>query len=145
MARRLQKLLESICVASRCENAEGSVVLTGDEEIRQLNRDYRGVDRPTDVLSFALTEAAVGSVDGVLGDVVVSVETAIRLTESGEHRRRVCESLPRVSEWSLERELSFLIIHGILHLLGYDHADAADEAEMRSKESEIFVLAVLGS
>lgn len=141
MALRLQRVLESICAALGCEDAEGAVVLTGDAEIWELNRTYRGIDRPTDVLSFALTEAA--TVDQVLGDVVVSVETAAELVNSGEHQMRVGSELPGLTHWDLEREISFLVVHGILHLLGHDHAEPEEEAEMRRLEREVFSTAVL--
>lgn len=145
MVTRLQKVLKSICVALKCESSDGAVVLTDDAEIHELNRTYRGIDRPTDVLSFALMEAETGSVDGVLGDVIVSVETASRLAASGEHRARVCAELPEVTFWDLEREIAFLLVHGVLHLLGYDHAEPEEEAEMRRKEAEVFSSAVLGA
>ena len=144
MEQRLQKVLESICAVLGCEAGDGSVVLTGDSEIWELNREYRGIDQPTDVLSFALTEAETASVDDVLGDVVVSVETAARLVQSGEHRERVASELPGVEDWDLEREVSFLMIHGVLHLLGHDHAEPSEELEMRRMERSVFASAVLG-
>jgi probable rRNA maturation factor len=126
-----------------CESGEGTVVLTGDAEIEALNREYRGINRPTDVLSFALAEAEVGSVDAVLGDVVVSVETAKRLVESGDHWTRVSSELPGVEFWDLTREISFLMIHGILHLLGHDHAEVSEELKMRQLERSVFASVVL--
>ena len=91
--------------------------LVDDAEIRALNRDYRGHDRPTDVLAFALREAPGGeAAPHVLGDVVVSVETA-------ERQRRS----------SLEDELVHLFAHGLCHLLGYDHGADREEAEMNTR------------
>ncbi|MGQ9631248.1 MAG: rRNA maturation RNase YbeY [bacterium] len=101
--------------------AEVSVLLTDDEEIRSLNRRYRGVDRPTDVLAFAMGECRSAAPDDILGDVVISVDTAQRQAEELGH--------------SLERELEILLIHGILHLLGYDHD--ADGGEMAEREAKI--------
>jgi probable rRNA maturation factor len=95
-----------------------------DAEIRSLNRKYRRVDRSTDVLAFALQEGEGFSNPALLGDVVVSLETAARQAR----RRRV----------SLRREVLELFIHGLLHLLGYDHVRSPARAlVMRSREKEI--------
>lgn len=110
---------------------EVDVTIVDDEEIHALNRDYRGVDRPTDVLSFALDEEAEESdepelVDApeehLLGDIIISAETAQRQGEEFGH--------------GLEREIVYLAVHGLLHLLGYDHMTEADKAVMRAKEEE---------
>ena len=91
------------------------------------------------MLSFALQEAEDASLTpGLLGDVVVSVETAHRMVSSGEHRRRVMEELDHDLEWDLEHEVLFLIVHGFLHLLGYDHGDPEEELEMRRAERRLF-------
>jgi len=105
--------------------AEVSVVITDDEHIRELNNEYRGIDKPTDVLSFPLLDlelAASGTV--ALGDVVISLERAVAQAEEFGH--------------SVEREVGFLTAHSVLHLLGYDHEtdDAADE-DMRRRQREI--------
>ena len=100
-----------------------------DKKIQELNRDYRGIDRPTDVLSFPLREAVedegpkVSVDEWLLGDIVVSMETALRQAEEYGH--------------SLERELGFLIVHGCLHLLGYDHQREEERQVMREKEEAI--------
>ena len=114
-------------------DAEVSVTLTNDAHIHALNRDYRGVDRPTDVLSFALTESeepeifdAPGGV--VLGDLVISLERAAAQAETYGH--------------SFLRELSFLTVHGMLHLLGYDHIEEEERLEM--EEEQRHVMDVLG-
>jgi len=106
-------------------DAELSVALIGDSEMRKLNLDYRGVDRPTDVLSFSQTEGEFGDIaPDMLGDVVVSVDTALRQAKEAGH--------------ALEEELDLLIIHGVLHLLGYDHQKGADEEkEMKGLEKEV--------
>lgn len=109
-------------------DAELSLVLCDDAFIHPLNRDYRGKDRPTDVLSFPQREGDHADIDDpLLGDVVISVETAAR--QAIEHGH------------SLDRELAVLLVHGILHLLGYDHIDD-DEAEVMETE-ERRVLATL--
>lgn len=98
---------------------EVSVLLTDDREIQTLNRDFRGKDKPTDVLAFALDEAEGGAQDPSLGDVVISVERAAAQAES----RKV----------SLDGELELLAVHGTLHLLGYDHAEADEAKLMRAR------------
>ena len=111
---------------SFCEAAgEIGIELTVDEIIHELNRDYRGVDRPTDVLSFPLSEGEelIGIPDGHLGDIMISVETAARQAEELGH--------------STEREILFLAIHGTLHILGYDHIDPEDEKIMLAKQRQI--------
>lgn len=114
---------------------EVSLLLTDDDEILELNRDFRGLNEPTDVLSFALQESEDADLTPeLLGDIAISVETAARMVSSGEHRARVCEELGEAVQWGLGEELSFLAIHGLLHLLGHDHAEAAEEAEMKAAE-----------
>jgi len=109
-------------------DAELSLLLCDDATIHPLNRDYRGKDKPTDVLSFAQREGEFAFVDdNLLGDVIISMDTTIRQAAERNH--------------SVETELRVLLVHGILHLLGYDHIED-DEAEiMEAKERE--VLAVL--
>jgi probable rRNA maturation factor len=111
-------------------DAELSIMLCDDATIWPLNRDYRGKDRPTDVLAFAQREGTpVPGQEHVLGDVVISVETAARQAAERGH--------------TTAHELRVLLVHGICHLLGYDH-EQDDEAEvMEAKEREI--LRVLGS
>ena len=124
--------------ASDCpEHLEGTVVLTDDEEIRELNRQWRGFDKPTDVLSFALQESEGASYAGeLLGDIVISVETAARQMTSAKHRGRV--EGDEVGTWNLGDEIVFLAIHGMLHLLGHDHAETAQEVVMRREERRLW-------
>ncbi|HKA53396.1 MAG TPA: rRNA maturation RNase YbeY [Candidatus Binatia bacterium] len=104
--------------------AELSLALVTDPEIHALNHRYRGKDKPTDVLSFPLADALQPS---LLGDVVISIETAARQARRRGH--------------SLREELQTLLIHGILHLLGYDHEVSRSEAaRMRRKEREVKIL-----
>jgi probable rRNA maturation factor len=122
-----RRLLASEGVA---EPAQLSVLLTDDAAIRRLNRDYRGTDAATDVLSFAQREgeqfAFASSEPAHLGDVAISLETAERqAAERGV---------------ALGDELAHLLVHGILHLLGYDHERPAEARLMRSREE-----AILGS
>lgn len=119
--------------------AEVGVVLADDEYIRQLNRQYRNKDMPTDVLSFAMNDhcatehepditEAPEDIEILLGDIVISLETTARQALEFGH--------------SLERELAYLTVHGMLHLLGYDHEEEEDRAEMRQEEE--YVLSLLG-
>jgi len=114
-------------------HTEVSVVLSDDEYIHQLNRQYRGKDCPTDVLSFALNEGEEPEIidkpeEILLGDIIISLETATRQAEEYGH--------------SLERELAYLTVHGILHLLGYDHMTEEEKKKMRQEEE--YVLSFLG-
>ncbi|HLI13149.1 MAG TPA: rRNA maturation RNase YbeY [Alphaproteobacteria bacterium] len=121
LAARLRRSAEQLLVALRLSHAELSVLLVSDRTMRQLNRRWRGVDRPTDVLAFAQREGAGGAPPGLLGDVVISVETARR-----QAARRGA---------SVAAEAERLLVHGLLHLLGYDHErSAAEAARMRRRE-----------
>lgn len=101
------------------ENVEVSVSFVGDDEIRDLNRDYRGVDKSTDVLSFPMDDEFIIE-SRILGDVIINT-------------RRVMEQAEELGH-SNERELSYLTVHSILHLLGYDHMEDEDKKEMRERE-----------
>lgn len=121
---------------------ELSVVFTDDEHIRELNQEWMGEDRPTDVLSFPMFdgEDLEGELD-LLGDIVVNLEYAERLVATKEHRDRVAEELgveASTLEWGLVHEVDFLIIHGLLHLVGHDHADADEEAAMKAEERRLW-------
>ena len=115
------------------ENGEVSVTLTNNEYIHTLNKQYRGIDRPTDVLSFALNESEEPEVEdgpdvNVLGDLVISVERAKEQAADYGH--------------SVKREIAFLTVHGMLHLLGYDHMEEEDRIEMEAEQR--FVMEKLG-
>lgn len=106
------------------QSAELSVVLTTDEEVHELNRTYRGIDRTTDVLSFPQHEGEDSDLtDPLLGDVVISMDAVDRQALEYGHSR--------------ERELAFLTVHGILHLLGWDHEIPEDEERMMAKTESI--------
>jgi probable rRNA maturation factor len=140
---RLEQLLRLAGEAEGIEEGEVALTFVDDARIRELNRDYRGIDRPTDVLSFALRDdggepdivfdeledGAADPVSGMLGDIVISLERAKAQSEEYGH--------------SLEREIGFLFVHGFLHLLGYDHRTAEEEAVMFAKQEEILRLAGL--
>lgn len=111
------------------EQTEVDITIVDDEEIHRLNREYRNVDRPTDVLSFALDEGGEDEPElldtpeeHLLGDIIISAETAQRQGEEFGH--------------GLTREVVYLAVHGLLHLLGYDHMTEEDKVIMRAKEEE---------
>ena len=112
---------------------EVSVTFTDDEGIRELNRKFRGIDRPTDVLSFPLfdysgesEEPPINDLKSMLGDIVISLERAAQQAEEYGH--------------SFEREVAFLTVHSMLHLLGYDHETSeADEKIMFAKQDDIML------
>lgn len=124
----LKSLMEKAALAvlemEGCQDGtEVSILLTDDAYIHELNKQYRGVDKPTDVLSFALDEGQAMPDPGeerLLGDVVISLQAALRQGKEYGH--------------GLERELAYLVAHGVLHLLGYDHINEDDKAVMREKE-----------
>lgn len=110
------------------------LTITGDEGIRQINLEYRNIDKPTDVLSFPLLEFDVPEhpLPGfplppgeplALGDIVVSYPRAVEQAASYGH--------------SVRREIAFLLVHGVMHLLGYDHEDAAGQEAMRGEEETV--------
>ncbi|MBQ7503723.1 MAG: rRNA maturation RNase YbeY [Ruminococcus sp.] len=115
------------------EPAEISVTFTDNEGIRELNKQYRDIDAPTDVLSFPMGEN--GEYDTnletgakILGDVVISVEKAVEQAEAYGH--------------TLQREIGYLTAHSVLHLLGYDHVENMEKVRMREKEE--YVMEALG-
>ncbi|WP_010244789.1 rRNA maturation RNase YbeY [Peptoniphilus rhinitidis] len=101
------------------ENVEVSVSFVGDDEIKGLNRDFRGVDKVTDVLSFPIDDEFMIE-NKILGDVIINT-------------KRVMEQASELGHTN-ERELSYLTVHSILHLLGYDHMDEIEKREMRERE-----------
>lgn len=110
-------------------SAEISVTFVNDEQIRKLNKEHRKLDKSTDVLSFPLGENGVYDINHdtgakMLGDIVISIEHAFAQSEEYGH--------------SLQREIAFLTVHSLLHLLGYDHVDGGLEAvHMREKEEAV--------
>jgi probable rRNA maturation factor len=107
---------------------EISLLITDNTHIRELNRDYRGKDEPTDVLSFAFLEdenhlAMAGNKALLLGEIIISIEKA-------------AEQAASIGQ-TIEQELVFLFVHGLLHLLGYDHIEPEEEMAMRKRQREI--------
>lgn len=126
---KFEKIIkENVENTLECENfgkdAEVSVTFVDNARIKELNSEFRNIDRETDVLSFPMDEDGN---DSVLGDIVISLEKAKAQSEEYGH--------------SLEREIAFLCVHSVLHLLGYDHERSEDEEkEMFEKQENILVL-----
>lgn len=111
-------------------NIEFSVSFVNVEEIHEINKEYRGIDRPTDVISFALNDDVEGDIEIIggedtnyIGDIIICADIAAEQANDYGH--------------SYERELAFLAVHGFLHLLGYDHMTDEDEKIMFTKQEEI--------
>ena len=133
----MQKIIETVLTTENVPpNAEISLVITGQERIQELNRDYRGKDQPTDVLSFSMSEqkideeeeeavAFINPPDGLihLGEVIISYPQALLQAEESQH--------------SIKQEMAALIVHGVLHIQGYDHEKAEMEPAMQAKEKQI--------
>lgn len=128
------RIAEAMRAAGVPEGAQISISFVSDDEIHELNREHRSKDRPTDVLSFPTLEPGEEPPPGMplmLGDVVVSVETADRQAHEYGH--------------TLDRELGFLLVHGLLHLLGEDHETPDEEQRMRERQRKILSAIGLGS
>ena len=120
--KTLTDLASRILNDSDRSDAELSILITDDEEMCSLNRAYRGVERPTDVLSFSQVEGeGPVTVPHLLGDVVISWETAQKQASERDH--------------ALQDEMKRLLVHGVLHLLGFDH-EGDEEAERAMREME---------
>jgi probable rRNA maturation factor len=125
--RMIRSTVLKIMKALDCADKEISLSFVDDEKIKQLNKHYLGKDTATNVLSFSLLEGEYGNINPqILGDIIVSVETAQRDALYGK--------------LTIDQEIDFLIIHGILHLLGYNHENttAKETKKMRQKEKELF-------
>nr|WP_246589364.1 rRNA maturation RNase YbeY [Desertibacillus haloalkaliphilus] len=131
---QLLAIQELVHVASDMENiSEGtelSITFVDNERIKEINREYRDKDAVTDVISFALNEQVSdeveivgGEIPNLLGDIIISIPRATEQAKSYNH--------------SFEREIGFLVVHGILHLLGYDHMTEEEEKQMFSRQKEI--------
>ena len=100
-----------------------SIVLADDKKLRELNRDYLGLDAPTDVLSFPASESDPETGARYLGDILISIPRAAEQARAAGH--------------DLASEVQLLVIHGVLHLLGHDHAEAEEKARMWAAQAEI--------
>ena len=127
--RKIRFKVTQLLKLTGCVNKEISITFVDDEGIQRINKQYLSKDRPTNVISFSLQEGEFGDINpAMLGDVVISVDTAIRDADKGN--------------LSFDEEIFFLIIHGLLHLLGYNHVNTskANTLKMKQKERELFRL-----
>lgn len=121
----LASLVDYMINYEKLDNLVFNIIIVDNEYIHTLNRDYRHVDRPTDVITFALEDnGRIETEEGrILGDIYISIDKAKEQAKEYGH--------------SLKRELSFLTVHGFLHLLGYDHMTKEDEKVMFEKQERI--------
>ena len=126
--RTMRGRAEKMLLFLRRPDAELSIAFVTDTRIHELNRDYRGKNKPTDVLAFAMNEGAHGGINaGLLGDVIISVDTANRQALAA--RKTVLE------------EMTMLLAHGLLHVLGWDHETAAKDRAMRAETDRLVAAA----
>ncbi|MCP3030351.1 rRNA maturation RNase YbeY [Halobacillus sp. A1] len=126
----VERIIQFSAKKEEVAESEISISFVDNKEIQELNRNYRQIDSPTDVISFPMQELGDGEVEVqnedlpvLLGDIVISVDKANEQAKEYDH--------------SLEREFGFLALHGFLHLLGYDHKTEEDEKKMFARQEEI--------
>jgi probable rRNA maturation factor len=127
--RRIRRIVHKLKKILNCSDQEISLLFVDAEQIREINRQYLNRDHPTNVISFPLRDGDYGNINPqVLGDIVICAERALRDAAAGD--------------LSLNDEIDFLVIHGLLHLLGYNHGggNKKDAIKMRDKENEIFFM-----
>jgi probable rRNA maturation factor len=122
---KVEELLKFVIKKEKLENCVFNVIIVDNTYIHKLNKEYRGIDRPTDVISFALEDYKdeVSLDFRLLGDIYISLDKAKEQALEYGH--------------SFLREISFLTVHGLLHLLGYDHMEKSDEIIMFKKQDEL--------
>ncbi|MCP1222937.1 rRNA maturation RNase YbeY [Sebaldella sp. S0638] len=123
---KINEFVDLILEHEKVENIENiyiSFLITTNEVIKNINSEYRGKDTPTDVISFAYNETENIGPFNILGDIIISEEKVREQAEEYEH--------------SVEREFYYVLCHGMLHLLGYDHIDEEDKKVMREKEEQL--------
>jgi probable rRNA maturation factor len=121
--RLIRAAREALAQQNAPEDASLTIVVSGNEELRRLNRRFLGLNAPTDVLSFPAEEANPDNQERYLGDVVISFPMAQAQAEAAGH--------------SCEDELELLVVHGVLHLLGHDHAEPQEKKRMWAAQAEI--------
>lgn len=120
----IKKVLKFGLKKLKINKVEFNVIIVDNDYIRKLNKDYRGINKETDVISFALEDDKTFNLkERILGDIYISYPKALKQAEEYQH--------------SLRRELCFLAVHGLLHLLGYDHIEKKDEEIMFKLQGEI--------
>lgn len=123
--KELKELLENVCKDEKLGDGEFNVIIVTSDFIHELNKNYRNIDRVTDVISFALEDDKTFNLDNyrVLGDIYICLDKVKSQALEYGH--------------SFKRELSFLAVHGLLHLLGYDHMTKEEEKVMFAKQEEV--------
>ncbi|HIT22217.1 MAG TPA: rRNA maturation RNase YbeY [Candidatus Scybalousia intestinigallinarum] len=122
--KQLREFIDFVLKEEKLENVEFNIIFIDNPRIHEMNLTYRGVDRPTDVISFALEDNKTIDLGiRLLGDIYISIDKAKEQAVSYGH--------------SLKREISFLAVHGLLHLLGYDHMTEEEEKVMFTKQEEL--------
>ncbi len=123
--KELEKYIKFVVKELSLEKCEFNIIFIDDNRIHEINKEYRGIDRPTDVISFALEDNMDVKYEDfrLLGDIYISVDRCYSQALEYGHSR--------------QREISFLSTHGILHLLGYDHMNPEDEKKMFSLQEEL--------
>ena len=121
----LQKFLENVCTDEKLDNVMFNVIIVDNPKIHEINKEYRGIDRETDVISFALEDDKTFNRTDfrILGDIYISLDRVVSQSIEYGH--------------SFKRELFFLALHGLLHLLGYDHMKKEDEEVMFALQDKI--------
>lgn len=159
LVQKLRELLQLAGIAENIKDGEVALTFVDDEEIRRLNKEYRGLDKPTDVLSFAMQEMGEDEIEIIFGDddddledgeLLDADEPAEADNDAGDDEEAYEEplgdiiiSVPRAiaqsEEYghSVERELGFLFVHGFLHLIGHDHQSEEEEKTMFAKQEHI--------
>ena len=123
--KEVERVIDIAIKNQKLDNLEFNIIIVDNTYIHELNRDYRGIDRPTDVITFALEDNKdfVEVDHRVLGDIYISIDKAVEQAKEYGH--------------DLRREICFLAVHGFLHLLGYDHMTEEDEKVMFGLQEEI--------
>ena len=123
--KELKKFLENVCHDEKLDNVMFNVIIVDNPKIHEINKEYRGIDRETDVISFALEDDKTFNRTDfrILGDIYISIDKVRSQSKEYGH--------------SFKRELFFLALHGLLHLLGYDHMKKEDELVMFGKQEEV--------
>jgi probable rRNA maturation factor len=124
--KEYEKLIKSVLKTQK-NKKEFNIIFVDDEEIQRINREYRKIDRVTDVISFALCDDPDNEMVDELGDIFIDLDQAFRQADDYGH--------------SITREVAFLAVHGYLHLCGYDHMTKEDEEVMFKKQDEILAAA----
>ncbi len=130
IAKEIVQRAARAALAQQGAHGDLSIVLTDDQHLQEMNRDYLGNDAATDVLSFPAEETDPQSGRSYLGDILISVPRAAQQADAAGH--------------PLEAEVQLLVIHGVLHLLGHDHANAADKSRMWAAQAIILQSVGLG-